>query len=171
MFENRIRRSIWLAFLAGTGVITLAWASEIWGGLVPCALCLQQRWPYYVALPLLLFGGLLHPFAPRAERLFTAILAAASLIFLVGAGLAAYHMGVEYKWWDGPAGCGGGAAMADNTQALFDALNQQKLVRCDEAAFRLFGVSMAGYNFLASLGLAALCYFGFRAAAPNERDF
>ena len=171
MWKDTPQRYIWLVFLAGTGVISMALASEIWGGLVPCALCLQQRWPYYIALPVIGLVGLLRPLMPSAERFFTAWIAIAALIFLVGAGLAAYHMGVEYKWWEGPAECGGGAAMAANTQALLDSLNSQKLVRCDEAAFRLFGVSMAGYNFLASLGLAALCYFGFRAAAPNERDF
>lgn len=95
------------------------------------------------------------------------LLALIGLIFLIGAGLAGYHVGVEYKWWAGPSGCGGGTGLADNTEALLQALQNEKIVRCDEVAFTLFGLSMAGYNFLASLGLAALSGLGYAAARTN----
>lgn len=164
MKKMNVDKYIWLLIISATAVIATALASEIFGGLVPCALCLQQRWPYYIAIPILIVCGLARSSAPASSA---PLLALVGLIFLVGAGLAAYHAGVEYKWWAGPSGCGGGTSLADNTRALLQALQNEKVVRCDEAAFTLFGLSMAGYNFLASLALAALSGLGYLAARNN----
>jgi disulfide bond formation protein DsbB len=164
MKKMNVDKYIWLLIISATAVIATALASEIFGGLVPCALCLQQRWPYYIAIPILIVCGLARGSAPASSA---PLLALVGLIFLVGAGLAAYHAGVEYKWWAGPSGCGGGTSLADNTRALLQALQNEKVVRCDEAAFTLFGLSMAGYNFLASLALAALSGLGYLAARNN----
>jgi disulfide bond formation protein DsbB len=164
MKKMNVDKYIWLLIISATAVIATALASEIFGGLVPCALCLQQRWPYYIAIPILTVCGLARGSAPASSA---PLLALVGLIFLVGAGLAAYHAGVEYKWWAGPSGCGGGTSLADNTRALLQALQNEKVVRCDEAAFTLFGLSMAGYNFLASLALAALSGLGYLAARNN----
>jgi disulfide bond formation protein DsbB len=164
MKKMNVDKYIWLLIISATAVIATALASEIFGGLVPCALCLQQRWPYYIAIPILIVCGLARGSAPASSA---PLLALVGLIFLVGAGLGAYHAGVEYKWWAGPSGCGGGTSLADNTRALLQALQNEKVVRCDEAAFTLFGLSMAGYNFLASLALAALSGLGYLAARNN----
>jgi disulfide bond formation protein DsbB len=164
MKKMNVDKYIWLLIISATAVIATALASEIFGGLVPCALCLQQRWPYYIAIPILIVCGLARGSAPASSA---PLLALVGLIFLVGAGLAAYHAGVEYKWWAGPSGCGSGTSLADNTRALLQALQNEKVVRCDEAAFTLFGLSMAGYNFLASLALAALSGLGYLAARNN----
>ena len=164
MKKMNVDKYIWLLIISATAVIATALASEIFGGLVPCALCLQQRWPYYIAIPILIVCGLARGSAPASSA---PLLALVGLIFLVGAGLAAYHAGVEYKWWAGPSGCGGGTSLADNTRALLQALQNEKVVRCDEAAFTLFGLYMAGYNFLASLALAALSGLGYLAARNN----
>ena len=164
MKKMNVDKYIWLLIISATAVIATALASEIFGGLGPCALCLQQRWPYYIAIPILIVCGLARGSAPASSA---PLLALVGLIFLVGAGLGAYHAGVEYKWWAGPSGCGGGTSLADNTRALLQALQNEKVVRCDEAAFTLFGLSMAGYNFLASLALAALSGLGYLAARNN----
>jgi len=164
MKKMNVDKYIWLLIISATAVIATALASEIFGGLVPCALCLQQRWPYYIAIPILIVCGLARGSAPASSA---PLLALVGLIFLVGAGLGAYHAGVEYKWWAGPSGCGGGTSLADNTRALLQALQNEKVVRCDEAAFTLFGLSMAGYNFLAGLALAALSGLGYLAARNN----
>jgi disulfide bond formation protein DsbB len=164
MKKMNVDKYIWLLIISATAVIATALASEIFGGLVPCALCLQQRWPYYIAIPILIGCGLARGSAPASSA---PLLALVGLIFLVGAGLGAYHAGIEYKWWAGPSGCGGGTSLADNTRALLQALQNEKVVRCDEAAFTLFGLSMAGYNFLASLALAALSGLGYLAARNN----
>ena len=164
MTTMRVERYIGLLIICATAVIATALASEIFGGLVPCDLCLQQRWPYYIAIPLLVICRLARGSMPTSSA---PLLALIGLIFLIGAGLAGYHVGVEYKWWAGPSGCGGGTGLADNTEALLQALQNEKIVRCDEVAFTLFGLSMAGYNFLASLGLAALSGLGYAAGRTN----
>jgi disulfide bond formation protein DsbB len=151
------RQILWLVTLAATAIIATALASEIFGGLVPCALCLQQRIPYYIAVPVLVLMLLANDKAPPA------LLGLVGLVFAVGAGLAGYHAGVEYGWWAGPAACGAGANLPSSLAELNEALKTAKVVRCDEAAFSLFGLSMAGYNFIASLVLSGLCVAGLRA--------
>lgn len=151
--------------LAGTAVLATALISEVWGGLVPCALCLQQRWPYYVALPL---AALIWAGAASAPTALRGLLVPVGVIFALGAALGFYHAGVEYGLWAGPSGCGGGTVGFDSTAELLSAMAQTKPVRCDEAAFTVFGISMAGYNFLASAGLALVAWHGAGRALSEE---
>ena len=155
MSKLSLQNQIALLGVAGLVVISAALASQYIGGLVPCDLCLKQRWPYYVALPLCLLAYLYAPHGAAAAR---GLLRTIGAIFLAGAGLAAYHAGVEYGFWPGPASCGGGAAMATTPEALFEALRSSTIVRCDAPAWTLFGISLAGYNMLISLGLAGLAF-------------
>jgi disulfide bond formation protein DsbB len=122
-------------------------------GYEPCALCLRQREVYWTALPLALGGFLLLRARPELARVVPALLAA---VFLTGFGVAGYHAGIEWGWWPAPSSCGGGGAF---DPASLDALMSGAPVRvvlCDEAAWTMLGVSMAGWNALASLGLAGL---------------
>lgn len=147
--NHRILASFVLAFI----VISVALASEIFGGLRPCALCLKQRVPYYLALPLLLLA---YFYAPRSGLAARGLLSAIGVIFLIGAALGIYHAGIEYGSWAGPATCGGGGGLSQSTDSLMRALQEGGMVRCDAPAWTLFGISLAGYNALASLGLAYL---------------
>ena len=133
-------------------VIATALASEIYGGLIPCALCLKQRVPYYLALPLL---ALAYIYAPKGQLAALGLLRTVGVIFLIGAGLGIYHAGIEYGSWAGPTTCGGGG-LATSTEDLFKALESGSMVRCDAPAWTLFGISLAGYNALASLAIAVL---------------
>ena len=151
--------------LAGTGILATALISEFWGALTPCALCLQQRWPYYIALPL---TALIWVGAHRAPIAFQGLLVPVGLIFALGAILGFYHAGVEYGLWAGPSGCGGWSVRIETTADLLNAMARAKPVRCDEAAFTLFGISMAGYNFFASSGLALLAWHGATRKLPQQ---
>lgn len=148
-----MRRDILLTGIIAFVIISVALASEIFGGLLPCALCLKQRVPYYVALPLLLLA---YFYAPHAPRAISGLLSTVGIIFLGGAALAAYHAGIEYGFWAGPASCGGGGGISGSTDALMAALKKSSIVRCDAPAWTLFSISFAGYNVLASLALAVL---------------
>jgi disulfide bond formation protein DsbB len=167
--QTNFKTHAFIITLAGTGILATALASEFWGGLTPCALCLQQRWPYYIALPLaaLIWLGAHH--APIALR---GLLVPVGVIFAAGAALGFYHAGVEYALWAGPSGCGGGLAGSsggfETTADLLDAMARAKPVACNKAAFTLFGISMAGYNFLASSGLALLAWHGATRTLPQE---
>jgi disulfide bond formation protein DsbB len=131
--------------------------------LAPCPLCLEQRIPYYVAIPLALAVALAARL--RAPRLLVAAgLGLLLLAMLIGAGLGVYHAGVEWKFWPGPLDCSGPIAGFGSAGNLLQQMQTTSIVRCDEAAWRFLGLSLAGYNVLISLALAAVAACGARAA-------
>jgi len=136
--------------LLGVVVIAAAWGFQIIGGYVPCALCLQERIPYYVGLPLVLVAVVAAQRGGPAWLVRGALILAA-IAFAYGAALGVYHAGAEWRWWDGPADCGGGGAgAATSTGDLLDQLNKIQIVSCTDAPFRLpnadWGLSFAGWN-------------------------
>ena len=136
-----------------------AWFFQLVLDIQPCPLCLEQRYAYYLALPL----GALVAFAaardtPRSVLLAgLAILAAAAL---GNAWLGAYHAGVEWKFWQGPTDCSGPVANLGSAGNLLQRLDTVKVVRCDEVQWRFLGLSLAGYNVLISLAMAAIAGWG-----------
>lgn len=149
------------AILAGAAAtIAGAFLFEYGLGYIPCALCLLQRKPYYVGMAL----ALVTAFLPGSGRRVG--LALLALVFLVSAGLGVYHAGVEWGLWLGPADCGGGAgAAAADVNDFLKNLNGTKVVSCTEAAWRLLGLSLAGWNVLISLALASVAAWGFARRA------
>jgi len=91
-----------------------------------------------------------------------------TLIFLAGMGVAAYHAGVEWKWWPGPASCTGGGAVSAGQLAAFMNGTRLNVPQCDQAAWTMFGISMAGYNAVISLGLVVLSALAVREARPHD---
>jgi disulfide bond formation protein DsbB len=130
-------------------------------GIVPCPLCLQQRLFYYAAIPLALVVAVA---AWRGARraLVAGGLAVLALTLLGGAALGVYHSGVEWKWWPGPQDCSGPLNPL-GPRGLLEQLQDISLVRCDEAPWRFLGLSLAGYNVLISLALAAIALSGIAA--------
>jgi disulfide bond formation protein DsbB len=137
--------------VASLALIAGAFGFEYLGGLSPCELCLAERWPYYIAI--IASAGLLAFRNPAPDRVVRSFFA---LLFLGSAALAFYHVGVEQHWFAGPSACTGPAAAADTIEALKAQLLAQPVVRCDVPQWTLVGVSLAGWNLLASLALAAL---------------
>lgn len=146
-------RAAALAFAIGLATILGAWGFQLIGGYVPCKLCLEERIPYYVGLPILLVGLVLAARAPRPAR---GLYLLAGLVFLVGFGLGAYHAGAEWGFWAGPSDCGGGAAVTTNAADLLKQIQGTRLVSCTEATWRMFGLSFAGWNAAASAVVALL---------------
>lgn len=143
-----------LASIAG------AWVSELGFGYMPCKLCLLQRWPYYIGIPFGLAAYLTAGAQPRLSKLFQA---AFVLAFLVGAGLAIYHSGAEWKFWPGPSDCGG--RLSDGPSNVLDLRNSLKnirVIRCDEAPLRILGLSFAGWNVVVSIAVAILAGLGLK---------
>ena len=153
------RRIPWLVVIASLASLAIAFASQYWGGLQPCILCWYQRYPYMVAAGL----GILGIIAAGRPGVLRLILLLAALAFFVDAGIAAFHVGVEQHWWAGTRECGSLLDLNASPEDLKNQLLNQPVVRCDEPAWVLFGISMAGYNFLyaALCGLATL-WFGAR---------
>jgi disulfide bond formation protein DsbB len=142
-----------------------ALAFEHIGGYIPCALCLEQRWPYYIGIPVALATGILAWLRAPRPILIAGFLAIAGL-FAYGAGLGAYHAGVEWGLWTGPD-CTAGAGLPASAGDLFSSLSRSRLVPCDQAAWRFLGLSLAGYNALIAAAIMVLALAG----AIATRDY
>ena len=146
----------WITLAAGGSAALLlgAFAFQHLGGLAPCKMCIWQRYPHAVAIAL----GAIAFFVPLPVLLTLGALAA-----LTTAAVGAYHVGVEQRWWEGPSSCSGGSIDTLDPNALFDQIMAAPLVRCDEIAWQLAGLSMAGWNMVISLVLAAFWIAALRA--------
>jgi disulfide bond formation protein DsbB len=172
-FEATRMPSVWAAYprqsaavlvlVLGLATIAGAWAFQLIGGYVPCALCLQERIPYYVGLPLVLLGLILGPWPwPSRAALFLA-----AITFILGAG-------VEWGWWAGPAACAvPGGTLGGNAGDLMERLQNIHVVSCTEASWRFpgfpWGLSFAGWNAVISAVLALAALWG--ALAMKRRGY
>lgn len=152
---------------AAVAILGTAFAFQYIGGLAPCVLCLWQRYPYAIVIGLagVGFGLARVPGQPRA--VLGSLMIAIALAMLTDAGIAAFHVGVEQHWWQGTAGCTGTTGTATTTTDLARLLKATPVVRCDEVAWSLAGISMAGYNFVAALGMAAFAACNGRSLLRN----
>lgn len=129
-------------------------------GYIPCELCLKERIPYYVAIPMAALAVFYAARGPRKS--LHAMLVALALVFTVSAAFGAYHVGIEWGFWRGPTECSG---VLDQPRAVADFLAQLqtvRLTRCDVPALKLLGLSLAAWNVVISAGLAALAVTGLR---------
>ncbi len=166
-------RALAISLAASATLLAGAHLFEHFGGLVPCILCLDQREAHWTAAGVALAGLI-------AARLFKSRLGAAaavgatSLVYAVSAGLAFYHTGVEYEFWPGPAICAAGGPAIVDLQNLAASLGQPAdAPSCSDVQWTFLGLSMAGYNLLASVGLFALTMAAALAethAAREERN-
>ncbi len=144
------RKTLVLIATAGSAALLLgAYGFQHIGGLLPCKMCLWQRWPHAAAI---LIGLVLFAGGPRALAWLGALAVA------ITGGIGAFHAGVEWGWWPGPASCTGGGldlgAMGGSDLLSMDA--PTGLVLCDEIVWQFLGLSMAGWNFVISLGLVVI---------------
>jgi disulfide bond formation protein DsbB len=150
----------------GLATIGAAWAFEVIGGYVPCPLCLQERIPYYIGLPLALVALVLSP-RPWPSR---ALLFLTAVTFIVSAGLGIYHAGAEWAWWEGPASCAAAGGTAGSVGDLLDSLENIRVVSCTDPSWRFpdafWGLSFAGWNAAISVVLAAIAMLGALAMKP-----
>lgn len=147
---NDVRTVPALVLVASAAILAAAFAFQYLGGLAPCVLCLWQRFPYGIVIVLAAVA-----FALNSQRWTAALMTLCGIVLVAGAGIAFYHVGVEQHWWQGTAACGSALTPAATIDELRERLLAQPVVRCDEISWSLFGVSMAGYNFMLSAALAA----------------
>jgi disulfide bond formation protein DsbB len=146
----------WLATGAAIAALCIAWIAEYGFGLAPCELCYWQRYGYWAAIAI----GLVAMFQPVNSVARRALLWLLGLAFLATAGIALFHVGVEQQWWQGLSACSGQIGAGMSAEELVEAIENAPIVRCDEPAFILFGISMAGYNLILALGLAVFVIRG-----------
>ncbi len=149
-------------FVLSAATLLGAWYFQYVLELPPCPLCLEERLPYHIVIPRSLLMAI-----AALVRAPPKLLAVGFLVIIVavlcGAGLGAYHAGVEWHWWPGPTDCSGPLTDFKAKGPLLDQLQSIHVIRCDDPAWRFLGLSLAGYNTLISLALAAIAAFGLLA--------
>ena len=156
MLKTRPQKAVAIVFLVALASISGAWGFQLIGGYMPCELCLLQRIPYYITVPLagLALAGAAGGFIP--DGVLRLVLVLAGLVMLAGAGLGAYHAGVEWGFWQGPTSCTG----SGNLSSGLPDLSSARVVMCDEVQLRILGLSFAGWNVIVSLFCVAVAVWG-----------
>jgi len=146
--------TVWGRLLvAGAGsaaIVAGALGFQYIGGLQPCDLCVWQRWSHVAAVVLAVLGVTL---LWRHTRPLAVL---GMLAMLASVGLGVYHTGIKQTWWRGPDSCTAGDIGRLTTEELLTQIMSAPLVRCDEIDWEFLGLTMASWNALISLGLAAL---------------
>jgi disulfide bond formation protein DsbB len=142
------QKSISLVLAVSVATIAGAFAFQF-AGYDPCHLCLMERWAYYAAIALSLVLLITKSGMKQGLYLLTLIMLASTVFGI-------YHSGVEWKWWPGPSTCTGGGTLGGLPDLT------KPVVMCDEAAFRIFGLSLAGWNAVISFVLASIAFRGAR---------
>jgi disulfide bond formation protein DsbB len=148
------QRLVLLAAACSAAILLGALGFQHLGGMAPCKLCIWQRYPHAAAV---LIGLLAAVLGWRWLALGGALSA------LITSGIGMYHTGVEQKWWEGPTSCTSSSISGMSTDDLLSQIMAAPLVRCDEIPWEMFGLSMASWNAVASLGFAAIWLLAFRA--------
>ncbi len=149
----------WLAFLLPSALLGGALISEHFFGLYPCEMCMWQRWPHLVAIIMALPALIL-----RSRNWSSLLVLSAALAIIVSGFIGGFHAGVEYGWWEGITSC---ATDLGDSDDLLGSIMNAPLVRCDVAPWSLFGISLAGYNFLLSVG-GGMLILGLIAAGKKR---
>jgi disulfide bond formation protein DsbB len=152
-----------IAALANTAIAAAtlagAWFFQLVLDIRPCPLCLEQRYAYYLVIPL----GALTALAAGRHAPRTVVGAGLAILAIAALGnavLGTYHAGVEWGFWQGPTDCTGPIGNLGSAGSLLQRLDTIKVIRCDEVQWRFLGLSLAGYNVLISLLMAAIAAWG-----------
>lgn len=140
-----------LALVIPAALLGGAYVAQYGFDLFPCEMCWWQRYPHFAALGLAVLSYAMVP-----HRVWAAL---AGLAIITSGLIGGFHAGVEYGWWEGITGCSTMPSAVD----VMD-INAAPLVRCDVAPWDLFGISLAGWNFLISTlgGIAVVALAAFR---------
>jgi disulfide bond formation protein DsbB len=154
---SRFDKARLLAILLPASLLGGAYVSQYWGGLFPCEMCWWQRYPHFAALAFALLALLV------IKR--SALVALAALCLIASGAIGGFHAGVEYGWWEGLTSCT--STIRGTGEDLLKSIMNAPIVRCDVAPWSLFGISLAGYNFLISVagGLGILWLLKPKAAS------
>jgi len=148
-----------IILVVGLATILGAWAFQLLGGYQPCALCLEERLPYYVGLPIALVALLAAAAGakPTVSRMFLMV---AGLVFAYNVYLGGYHAGAEWGLWAGPTDCAATGDGVTGTTDILAELETIKVVSCTEVQWRFLFLSFAGWNVVVSLFLVAVAFWG-----------
>jgi len=155
-----------LVLVVAAATIAGAWFFQLVLDIQPCPMCLEQRYAYYIIIPLSALVALgAAKDAPRP--LLTSALVVIALVAAGNSVFGGYHAGVEWKFWQGPTDCTGPVVDFSKAGSLLEQLDKVKVIRCDEVQWRFLGISLAGYNALISALMAAIAGWGVARSAKG----
>ncbi len=157
--ENTQLKIAAVVLLGMMAIIASVLAFQHIGGYIPCALCLEQRIPYYVGMPIV-FLAIVSSWLRWPMKFTRGLLFLVFVALCVTALQGAYHSGIEWGWWQGPAACSAAVGGASSTESLLTQLATTRPPSCNEAAGRFLGLSFAGWNVVVALGLAVIAFKG-----------
>lgn len=137
------QKSLLIACVMSIVTLSTVLISQYGFNLNPCVLCVYQRWPYVAVILLVVIS---YGLRNRVSTSIFEILCA--LAFAITAGIAAYHVGIEQHWWQGTSACTADVAKVTSLSALKAQIMAAPITKCDEVAWQMFGISMAGFNFI-----------------------
>ena len=155
---NRSQRIGLLAAAGSAAMLLGALGFQYLGDLPPCKLCIWQRWPHLAAVLI----GLIYLFA--RFRMLTLL---GALAALTTAGVGIYHTGVEKGWWEGPSTCTAGEITGMSADDLLESILATPVIRCDDILWEMFGLSMASWNAIISMGLALIWLVAWRQGSSS----
>lgn len=151
-----MKNALLLVTLISIAALGFAFISQYVFGLAPCELCIFQRIPYATVIVLGIIGLLI-----KKSPIPALCLALSGLAFFANTFIAAFHAGVEQKWWEGLSSCGGSFSV-DNLEEMKNAIMNAPVTRCDEIAWQFMGISMAGYNVILCLALTIFTVYALQ---------
>ena len=164
MLSRSFNLALWLALLIPAGLLGGALVSQYVFGLYPCEMCYWQRWPHWAALA---FAALAFGLSKRSAGLGKTCVWLATIAIFISGAIGAFHAGVEYGWWEGLTDCAV-SVQGGSTQDVMNSIMSTPLVRCDAPQWTLWGISLAGFNFLISCGGAAIIVLLLRHRASGN---
>ncbi|WP_169567068.1 disulfide bond formation protein B [Sneathiella limimaris] len=157
MVQAVLKSSLWIALLVSVLTLGAVFVAQYGFDLQPCVLCVYQRWPYAAVIAICLLAVLLKN---QIAQIWFKLLAA--IAFATTAGIAAFHVGVEQKWWKGTSSCSADSIPVKSLAELKAQIMAAPITKCDEIAWEMFGISMAGYNFLLAVVMVVFMLLSLR---------
>lgn len=153
MRGNGLALARWIALLLPVALMAGALGSQYIGGLVPCEMCVWQRWPHYAAIVVALLA-----FVVQGNVMRAALTLLAGALIAVSGAIGVFHAGVEYHWWQGITACTSGFRPTTSSADMLAQIMNAPVVRCDAPQWTLFGISLAGFNAIFSIAGAILIF-------------
>jgi disulfide bond formation protein DsbB len=158
-----------MILLGSIAAIGGAWFIEIGLGVKPCHLCLIGRLPHYFGIPIAMLTTW-QVYTKGTSNWTKMLMVILSATYLIGAGIGGYHTGVEEHVFVGPTDCTGTIDKPVAIQDFLKQLDTVKIIRCDEVAMRIFGLSLAAWNGLICFGITFIAAIGANSRNQTHKN-
>tara|TARA_B100000424_G_scaffold175931_1_gene135874 strand:+ start:35 stop:517 length:483 start_codon:yes stop_codon:yes gene_type:complete len=133
-----------ISFIISSLMLISAFYLEYFHGALPCDLCITQRW-FHSAI--IAYSFIIILFVKKILISKKLLMLGVTILWLASSLAGLYHFGIEMNFWTGPDGCSSNIDFSKDTLTYL--LNKSP-IKCDEVMFKIFGLSLAGWNSVTS---------------------